>query len=1050
MMTLTSVQMQLADLEKKIRTVQKYILRTVYQLDAIRFHDGDVRGAERPDFNDQDWPSFAIGQTWGGQDRLCWFRIPFTCEKVTGDEKPAVLIQPGKRFVFKSSEGGDLREYELLAYLDGRPLQSIDVRRNLIPLHDLIKPGQRHLLALEAFSGLEAHVHVFEQADLVAIHPQTEAFYYTARNLLDCLIAIGESHVAFPRLIVLLERALLQVDFLQAGSATFFDSIAHAHETLQKELGPAPTSVAGSPVVLCLGHSHLDLAWKWRVRHSIKKAARTCANALRLMELYPEFRYSQSQAQLYQWMQIHQPALFAQIREKIASGQWEATGGMWVESDCNIPNGESLVRQFLFGKRYFRRELSSDPQTAWLPDCFGFCYSLPQIMKECGIRRFVTTKLSWNQFTSFPHDTFLWQGVDGTRILCHFITTPDRRGWSDYSVDLNPATVKGCWDSYRQQQINNEVLLSFGWGDGGGGPTAEMLENGRRLNAFSALPVCRQGSVEGFFHDLEQRLSDLPVWNDELYLQLHRGTYTSQAKIKKQNRVCEALLHHMELLSSIAYLRSGWYPQAEINRAWESVLLNQFHDILPGSSIVEVYQDCDQAYEKVQQTGADIIRQALERIGPVADDDPTAATVYNPLSWTRSDLLKIPIEPGAVHVPCEHDVPLPFQLSHDRTHVLVSMRKVPSMGLRRYTLTEASRRSAASSNRSLHITPDHLENRFFYLRLDETGAIISIWDKRYNREIIAEGARANRFQIFEDRPMANEAWDIDVYYQKKTLELNDLVSSTAVETGPLRGGLKQQYKFLSSQILQYLYIYDEIPRIDFITEIDWRQHQTLLKTAFPLNIHSSRATYEIPFGVIERPAHWNTDWDKARFEVAAQKWADLSEGDYGVSLLNDCKYGYDVKDNVMRLTLIKSGIDPDPAADIGLHRFSYALYPHFGDWRIGGTVRMAYEFNYPLMFYPLAGHPQAGPDDGYSFVTPSAENLVVETVKKAEDRPGLIVRVYETYNQRGNASLIFAEKIKKAVTCNGLEEEQGPVKFHDHTLEFYIKPFQLRTFYVEF
>jgi len=1050
MMTLTSVQMQLADLEKKIRTVQKYILRTVYQLDAIRFHDGDVRGAERPDFNDQDWPSFAIGQTWGGQDRLCWFRIPFTCEKVTGDEKPAVLIQPGKRFVFKSSEGGDLREYELLAYLDGRPLQSIDVRRNLIPLHDLIKPGQRHLLALEAFSGLEAHVHVFEQADLVAIHPQTEAFYYTARNLLDCLIAIGESHVAFPRLIVLLERALLQVDFLQAGSATFFDSIAHAHETLQKELGPAPTSVAGSPVVLCLGHSHLDLAWKWRVRHSIKKAARTCANALRLMELYPEFRYSQSQAQLYQWMQIHQPALFAQIREKIASGQWEATGGMWVESDCNIPNGESLVRQFLFGKRYFRRELSSDPQTAWLPDCFGFCYSLPQIMKECGIRRFVTTKLSWNQFTSFPHDTFLWQGVDGTRILCHFITTPDRRGWSDYSVDLNPATVKGCWDSYRQQQINNEVLLSFGWGDGGGGPTAEMLENGRRLNAFSALPVCRQGSVEGFFHDLEQRVSDLPVWNDELYLQLHRGTYTSQAKIKKQNRVCEALLHHMELLSSIAYLRSGWYPQAEINRAWESVLLNQFHDILPGSSIAEVYQDCDQAYEKVQQTGADIIRQALERIGPVADDDSTAATVYNPLSWTRSDLLKIPIEPGAVHVPCEHDVPLPFQLSHDRTHVLVSMRKVPSMGLRRYALTEASRRSAASSNRSLHITPDHLENRFFYLRLDETGAIISIWDKRYNREIIAEGARANRFQIFEDRPMANEAWDIDVYYQKKTLELNDLVSSTVVETGPLRGGLKQQYKFLSSQILQYLYIYDEIPRIDFITEIDWRQHQTLLKTAFPLNLHSSRATYEIPFGVIERPAHWNTDWDKARFEVAAQKWADLSEGDYGVSLLNDCKYGYDVKDNVMRLTLIKSGIDPDPAADIGLHRFSYALYPHFGDWRIGGTVRMAYEFNYPLMFYPLAGHPQAGPDDGYSFVTPSAENLVVETVKKAEDRPGLIVRVYETYNQRGNASLIFAEKIKKAVTCNGLEEEQGPVKFHDHTLEFYIKPFQLRTFYVEF
>ena len=610
MMTLTSVQMQLADLEKKIRTVQRNIIRTIRPLDAIRFHDGDVRGAERPDFDDREWPSFSIGQTWGGPDRLCWFRIPVGCEKGNEDEKPAVLIQPGKRFIFKSSEGGDLREYELLVYLDGRPLQSIDVRRNLIPLHDLIKPGERHLLALEAFSGLEAHVHVFEQADLVAIHHRAEAFYNSARNLFDTLIAIGESHTAFPRLIAALERALLQVDFLQTGTREFFDSIAHAHETLQKELGPAPAPVDGSPAVLCLGHSHLDLAWKWRVRHSIKKAARTCANALRLMELYPEFHYSQSQAQLYQWMQLYQPVLFAQIRERIASGQWEATGGMWVESDCNIPNGESLVRQFLFGKRYFRRELASDPQTAWLPDCFGFCYSLPQIMKECGIRRFVTTKLSWNQFTSFPHDTFFWQGVDGTRILCHFITTPDRRGWNDYSVDLNPANLKGCWDSYRQQQTNNEVLLSFGWGDGGGGPTAEMLENGRRLNTSGALPVYRQGSVEDFFCGLEQRVSDLPVWNDELYLQLHRGTYTSQAKIKKQNRACEALLHDLELLSSMAYLRSGWYPQAEINRAWESVLLNQFHDILPGSSIAEVYQDCDQSYEQVQKTGAGEIGRA--------------------------------------------------------------------------------------------------------------------------------------------------------------------------------------------------------------------------------------------------------------------------------------------------------------------------------------------------------------------------------------------------------------------------------------------------------
>ena len=1046
--TMTAVQMQLADLEKKIQSIHTHVLRPIRPLEEIRFHEGSIAGAEQPDYDDQHWQSFTVGQTWGGHDQIGWFRIPVRAIPSTAEERQAILIQPGKKFIFKSSEGGDLREYELLVYWDGRPLQSIDVRRNLIPIHDLAEPGKTHLLALEAFSGLEAHRHIFAQADLVAVHQASEDLYYDAKNLFDTLTAVGEGHDDYARLLKILHQALLKVDFLQPGTKAFFRSIEAANTFLHHALGERTPRLPTAPRVLCLGHAHLDLAWKWRVRHSIKKAARTCANALRLMELYPEYRYVQSQAQLYQWIQNDYPWLFARIKERIAEGRWEASGGMWVESDCNIPNGESLLRQFLYGKRYFRNELNCDPQVAWLPDCFGFCYSLPQIMKECGMQGFVTTKLSWNQFSHFPHDTFLWQGVDGTRILCHFITTPDRRGWNDYSVDLDAVNVKSCWDNYREQQLNPEVLLSFGWGDGGGGPTAEMLENGRRLNQTAALPASYQGQVETFFDHLQKRIADPAVWNDELYLQLHRGTYTSQARIKKQHRECEVLLHTLEWLATIAFIRTGWYPDQELQQAWEQLLLNQFHDILPGSSIAEVYQDCDQVYEQVRHTGTVLLQQGLRRIRKHANTLAAKPIVLNSLSWQRSDILQIPMDKAKTAMPGNIDVGKIGQISHDGQTLLLFLSQVPAMGYRAFPLV--GKASHASSATSLSIDLYHLENQFFNLTLNESGCITSILDKRGQREVLAEGRLANVFQVFEDRPMANEAWDIDIFYQDKLLELTELDSIEVVETGPLRGGVKLVRSFLSSRIVQYLFIHDSIARIDFVTEIDWQQHQTLLKVAFPVNIHASRATYEIPFASMERPTHWNTNWDRARFEVPAQKWADLSEGDYGVSLINDCKYGYDVKENVLRLTLIKSAIDPDPQADIGRHHFRYALYPHAGDWRVGGTVKMAYEFNHPL----LADWPQAGESewrhDEYSLVKTASENVIIETVKKAEERPAIVLRVYEAFNQRGLVELQFGEKLKSVHACNGLEEVQEAVDFSEHAFSFFIQPFQIRTFCIEF
>jgi alpha-mannosidase len=748
-------------------------------------------------------------------------------------------------------------------------------------------------------------------------------------------------------------------------------------------------------------------------------------------------------------VQEHYPDLYNRIQNQIASGQWEVTGGMWVEADCNIPSGESLLRQFLYGKRYFRQELGVECQVAWLPDSFGFCYSLPQIMKICGMRYFMTTKLSWNQFCKFPHDTFWWQGLDGTQVLAYFISTPDRRGWNDYSVDLNPANLKNCWDNYQQKKENAEVLLSFGWGDGGGGPTREMLENGRRLQQISVLPHFHQGKVETFFTECEQRVTNLPVWNDELYLQFHRGTYTSQAKIKKNNRTAEVLLHNAELFCSIDFLHSGPYPQKELQHAWELLLLNQFHDILPGSSIAEVYQDSELEFTKVRSIGNAVLQQACSRIAPQKLESDQSLIVFNGLGWPTANLafFSHPFPDRSLEILTTSGNSLPYQVSKDGRQVLFACR-VPALGWQSYRFKKTAQPSVFSS--TLHISTQSMENRFFIINLNEQGFLTRVYDKRCGRDILADGQTANRLQIFEDRPIANDAWDIDPFYQDKLFEISDLSAIEVLEEGPLRGGISLTRRFLNSTIRQNIFIYDEIPRIDFETEIDWQQHQTLLKVAFPLAVHSPRATYEIAFGSIDRPTHWNTEWDQAKFEVPAQRWADLSEGDYGVSLLNDCKYGYDIKDHVMRLTLLKSAIEPDPQADIGLHNFCYSLYPHQGDWRNANTVRMASEFNNPLFTRFCTSREDTETALVFSFANIDCANLVIDTIKKAEDGDCLIIRIYEAFNQRGTAAIEFAEELQQVWECNGLEEKINLVECQSKSFSFQFRPFEIKTYMLAF
>lgn len=1043
-MTRTEHELRLLNMANKISAIGAHVHHKIADLQEIRYFQGDCPDAESLNYDDSTWRSFHIGQSWGGRDKTCWFRMPFRAPDVPAGHRLSALIQPGKKFAFISSEGGDLREYEVLVYLDGRPLQSVDVRRNTIPLWDKVRPGENHLLALQAFSGLESHKHTFLQAELVATNSEAEDFYYYARNALETLQLLKKGTPAYSELFRLLYDSLLKIDFLREGQPAFYQSIARANAFLKNGLRSIQSGKEPATIV-CTGHSHLDIAWKWRTRHSVHKMARTTANALRQMDLYPDFRFMQSQAQLYRYLQDCHPELFSRVKEKIAAGRWEATGGMWVESDCNLPGGESLVRQFLYGLDYFENELGVTPKVVWLPDTFGFCASLPQIIRKSGMKYFSTTKLSWNQFTEFPHDTFWWQGPDGSRILVHMVTTPDRRGWNDYSVDLNPANVLGCWNNYRQKEQNSHLLLTFGWGDGGGGPTTDMQENAKRMKELPCLPNFYQGSVEAYFEELETKARDLPVWADELYLQLHRGCYTSQAAAKRHNRKSEVLLHDAEFFSALSFLSGHSYPHRELRNAWELLLLNQFHDILPGSSIAEVYRDSEKEFEQINKIGKGAVESAFAKI---LDSPKTRRvyTVFNTISWERKGVVSVPIKTRYenLYVEDSRGNPLLFQIDSQNKHLLVETREIPSYGWDSITVKKGRHKKAST----LKVSETSLENDFFIIRLNEKANIISLFDKRFNKEFIPKGKQANQLQAFEDRPISNNAWDIDFFYQDKISLMDDVREISVLESGPVRGMLLVERKFLESTIRQRIIIYRSIPRIDFDTEIDWQQHQILLKVAFPVNIKADHATFEIPYGVIGRPTKPKTRSDKARFEVPAQKWADLSDGRHGIGLLNDCKYGYDVIGNTLRLSLLRSPIDPDPNADIGHHRFCYSLLPHSGDWLEGEIQKHAEVLNMPLRLARGQLKPMVQNNVNY-FVRTDNKNVVIEAIKRAENEEALIFRLRNIVNEAADCTITFCFAPQQIYECNLVEKKKGAIGASGK-VNILLDPFELKTLIVIF
>ena len=747
-----------------------------------------------------------------------------------------------------------------------------------------------------------------------------------------------------------------------------------------------------------IGHAHIDTAWLWPLAETKRKCYRTFSSAIEMMDVYPDYKFVCSQAQQLDWMKAEQPALYAKIKRRVRDGRFIPAGGAWVEPDCNLPSGESLIRQFLVGQRFFRKEFGRYCREFWNPDVFGYNGQLPQIMQGSGIHRFLTQKLSWNQINKPQAHTFWWEGIDGSRVLTHFPPA------DFYNSTCTAKELLFNVSNYKDLERSNESYFLFGYGDGGGGPTWEMVEQLRRARDLDGLPRSVQRSPEEFFARLEADMKELTVQVGELYLECHRGTYTTQGKNKLNNRRSEDLLHDVEFLAAIA---PGRYPTAELNRLWKLVLLNQFHDIIPGSSITAVYRDSDEQYADIAATGAKLCTAVLRKLLP---DGRRSVAVLNTLGFPRQEVVEIAGQPALVGA--------------------------PAMGY-------AVQTPATQTDQPVELTETHsawvLENQFLRATLQRTGLLTSLFDKRTGRETIV--GRANQFVLFEDVPNNFDAWDVEVFHREKRRDVAGAQSCRVIEQHPLRVTVEFVVELSSKSRLTQRVTLDAVaPRLDFACDVDWHENHQLLKVEFPTTIRSAVATYEIQFGHLQRPTHFNTSYDLARFEVCAHRWADLSEPGCGLALLNDCKYGHATFRNVMQLSLLRSPKNPDPVADMGRHQFRYALWPHAGDFRTGGVIPAARAFNVPLRLQSTAA-----PVGERSFFSVNSPAVVIDTVKQAEDSRAIIVRLYEAHGARGRVRLTSALPVRQATRCNFLEDEDRPLSWQNGGVSFAIRPFQIVT-----
>ena len=835
--------------------------------------------------------------------------------------------------------------------------------------------------------------------------------YLDARILLGLVKHLDEKSVRRPRIINALNQCINKFSEDR-------DNSLKARKCLEVEL--EKNASASDLKVSAIGHAHIDTGWLWPVRETVRKTARTFATQLKIIDQYPQYIFGASQPQHYQFMKDSYPEIYERVKAAVSKGNWECQGGMWVEADCNLISGESMVRQLLHGKNFFKDEFDVDVDNLWLPDVFGYSAALPQILKKSGIDFFLTQKLSWSQFNEFPHQTFHWRGIDGTEILTHF--PPE----NTYNSELDTEFLLPAQNGFKEKDKLDEFISLFGVGDGGGGPKPENIELGMRMGDLENSPRVRFDTAKNFFHRLEKEKDSLDTWVGELYLELHRGTLTTHGLVKKQNRKLEWKLRSVEMLWSCIDMDK--YPAKELDALWKKLLINQFHDIIPGSSINLVYQTTHKEYEEIHRGCDDLIDESAKLL---FDKDPDAFVLVNTLSYRWEGMVDIPDSFRGYEILDENGDNLQIQLNGEKTEAYVSLDP----------LSYSTFKKGEKSNLEGSIDQGFiLENELIRYEFNDKGQMISAFDKEVKKEVL-EGT-GNVLSLYEDRPNNWDAWDIDFFYRDALLEIASVSGKPSKSSGTISKQIQFTFRIGNSTVLQKIALKPQSKRIDFQTMVDWKEKHKMLRVHFPVSVRSEQATFDIQYGYVKRNSHTNTSWDKAKFEVVGHKYADLSDHDYGVALMNDCKYGYMVHDNLLDLNLLRSPSNPDPDADMGEHTFTYSLLPHKQDLIRSSVITESTCLNRePLMFEGVYSKVEIP-------LSLSGEGLELTVLKKAEKEDFWVARIVETHGRNSEGLLKMCGEVTE---CNIIEWENfsGSVDV-ENQLSLIFSPFEIRTYKIRF
>ena len=996
---------------------------------------GDERG--------RNWRRCPAGTKWGGPWKTAWFRGRFAVPKEA----------KGRSLFLRHRTSGPWSKTgcrESMVFVDGAPLGAVDREHAMALLTTSATPGKRHRVSVETYSGHDypGHIHLdykgytfpekchtFDGLELVAEREDVSALVLDLQVLLDLLKILDKDSLRYGRIVAGLAKAWEVVRAMpdELDESEWRPPLADARRILKPLLAceNGPTT----PRFGVVGHSHLDTIWLWTYEETIRKAARTFSTQLALMDKYPEFVFVQSAPCHIDMISQRYPDLVRRIKQRVKEGRWEPNGAMYVESDLMCASGEALARQFLWGQMKTREWFGYTADTAWLPDDFGFSGALPQLMKGAGVEFFCTQKIRWNDTTKFAYNTFRWQGIDGTEVLAHQI--------ANNSGNPMPTFLDDQWRDVENKDVMDRRLLPMGYGDGGGGPTADMMEIMQRVRDLEGSPRAEFTTVSAFMRGIRDEIADLPAYRGEIYLEAHRGTQTAKAAIKRANRKAEIALRDAEMLATLASLAKAKYPTAELTELWRLVLVNDFHDAVPGTSIAEANDRIVAELEDVRERSETVSQRALERLACGATRTRSRLLVFNTLSWERTGELEI-ADARSGMVP-DGATAQWVEGPDGAKRLAVSDIALPPLGAAILEMRKASKADKAPS--PFTVNKQSIQTPFARIRFDRAGRIASFVDLQSGRDLVEKGDHLNVFEIGEDVPYRYDVWEIDAAQQRKMAPDWRLENREIVADGPLQLRLRSAYRIGdASSIVQDMVFHATTPRVDFETVVDWHDRRKLLRATFDFSVLSDTLRSEVQFGFVDRPTHANQPADRARFEVSQHRYSDLSETGFGVALLNDCKYSVHVDGSHIGLSLIKAGTQPDARCEEGIHRFTYAILPHDAPFSATSVVQPASEFNVAPLACP-AGE-KAKPIE--SFVTVDAPNVIVETVKQAESDKAVVLRIYEAEKTGATARLEFHTAPREIVETNLLEEPTGKVALRGRTATIAMRPFEIKTLLCRF